>query len=54
MKITKISYAKPDDAIYKEGLKTFTPVNRLPDLARLLKEKSYKEKSTNLKKKDKK
>tara|TARA_R110000796_G_scaffold122567_1_gene236897 strand:+ start:471 stop:635 length:165 start_codon:yes stop_codon:yes gene_type:complete len=54
MKITKISYAKPDDPIYKEGLKTFTPVNRLPDLARLLKEKSYKEKSTNLKKKDKK
>jgi len=25
MKITKISYAKPDDPIYKEGLKTFTP-----------------------------
>ena len=24
MKITKISYAKPDDPIYKEGLKTFT------------------------------
>ena len=25
MKITKISYAKPDDPIYKEGFKTFTP-----------------------------
>lgn len=53
MKITKISYAKPDDPIYKEGFKTFTPVNRLPDLARLLKEKSDKAKSTNLKKKTK-
>ena len=51
MKITKISYAKPDDPIYKEGFKTFTPVNRLPELARILKEKSDKAKSTNLKKK---
>lgn len=25
MKITKITYAKPDDPIYKEGFKTFTP-----------------------------
>lgn len=25
MKITKISHAKPDDPIYKEGFKTFTP-----------------------------
>tara|TARA_X000000368_G_C22925064_1_gene664911 strand:- start:575 stop:742 length:168 start_codon:yes stop_codon:yes gene_type:complete len=53
-KITKISYAKPDDPIFKEKLKTFTPVNRLPHLARILKEKSEKEKLTNLKKKDKK
>ena len=25
MKITKISFKKPDDPIYKEGFKTFTP-----------------------------
>jgi hypothetical protein len=53
-KITKISYAKPDDPIFKEKFKTFTPVNRPPHLARILKEKSEKAKSTNLKKKDKK
>ena len=52
-KITKISYAKPDDPIFKEKFKTFTPVNRLPHLARILKEKSEKAKLTNLKKKDK-
>ena len=50
-KITKISYAKPDDPIFKEKFKTFTPVNRPPHLARILKEKSEKAKSTNLKKK---
>ena len=43
-KIIKESYKKPDDPIYKEGFSTFTPVNRLPHLARILKEKSEKKK----------
>ena len=42
--IIKTSFKKPDDPIYKEGFKTITPVNRLPELARLLKKKSEKKK----------
>jgi hypothetical protein len=42
-KITKISYAKPDDHIFKEKFKTFTPLN-----------KDFKKKKTKEEKKDKK
>ena len=41
-KIIKKSYKKPDDPIYKEGFSTFTPGNRPPYLARILKERKEK------------
>ena len=46
-KIIKTSFAKPDDPIYKEGFKTFTPLNKKAEKTKDKKEESKKDNEDN-------
>ncbi|MDB9818336.1 hypothetical protein OAC08_03090 [Pelagibacterales bacterium] len=46
-KIIKESFKKPDDPIYKEGFKTFTPLNKKVEQTKDKKEESKKDNEDN-------
>ena len=46
-KIIKESFKKPDDPIYKEGFKTFTPLNKKAEKTKYKKEESKKDNEDN-------
>tara|TARA_B110000967_G_C18402044_1_gene325052 strand:+ start:124 stop:270 length:147 start_codon:yes stop_codon:yes gene_type:complete len=46
-KIIKESFKKPDDPIYKEGFKTFTPLNKKVEKTKDKKEESKKDNEDN-------
>ena len=47
VKIIKRSYKKPDDPIFKEGFKTFTPLNKKAEKTKDKKEDSKKDNEDN-------
>ena len=46
-KIIKESFKKPDDPIYREGFKTFTPLNKKAEMTKDKKEESKKNNEDN-------